>query len=38
VSGQQHAPVALYRKERTGTRCKGGWVGPRTGMDRFKVD
>jgi hypothetical protein len=27
VSGQRHAPVALY------PRGKGGWVGPRAGVD-----
>jgi hypothetical protein len=34
VSGQQHAPAALYPRERPGTPCTGGWVGPRAGMDR----
>ena len=29
VSGQQHAPAALYPWERSGTRFTGGWVGPR---------
>jgi len=29
VSGQQHAPAALYPRERPGTHCTGGWVGPR---------
>ena len=29
VSGQQHAPAALYHRERTGTHFTGGWVGPR---------
>jgi hypothetical protein len=34
VSGQRHAPAALYPEERTlGTRCTGGWVGPRDGLD-----
>jgi hypothetical protein len=34
VSGQRHAPAALYRREWThGTHCTGGWVGPRTGLD-----
>ena len=27
VSGQQHAPAALYPRERPGTRFTGGWVG-----------
>jgi len=34
VSGQQHAPAALYPRGRTGTDCTGGWVGPRAGLDR----
>jgi hypothetical protein len=29
VSGQQHVPVVLYFRERPGTHCTGGWVGPR---------
>jgi len=33
VSGQQHAPAALYPRERPGTRFTGGWVGPRAGLD-----
>ena len=32
VSGQQYAPAVLYPQERLGTRCTGGWVGPRTGL------
>jgi hypothetical protein len=28
VSGQSHAPAALYHRVRTpGTHCTGGWVG-----------
>jgi len=34
VRGQRHAPAALYPRERPGTHCTGGWVGPRAGMDR----
>jgi len=26
-------PWLLYRKERPGTHCVGGWVGPRAGLD-----
>ena len=26
--GQRHAPAALYPRERPGTHCTGGWVGP----------
>jgi hypothetical protein len=34
VSGQRHAPAALYPRERTpGTYCTGDWVGPRAGLD-----
>ena len=33
VSGQQYAPAALYARERRGTHCTGGWVGPRVGLD-----
>ena len=28
VSGQQHAPAALYPRERPGTHFTGDWVGP----------
>jgi hypothetical protein len=33
VSRQRHAPAALLLRERPGTHCIGGWVGPRTGLD-----
>ena len=36
VSGQQHAPAALYPRERPGTHCTGGWVGPRAGLNGRK--
>jgi hypothetical protein len=26
-------PWPLYPRERPGTHCTGGWVGPRTGLD-----
>jgi len=26
--------AALYPRERPGTHCTGGWVGPRAGLDR----
>jgi hypothetical protein len=32
VGGQRDAPADLPR-ERPGTRCIGGWVRPRTGLD-----
>jgi len=34
VRGQRHAPAVLYPRERPGTHCIGGWVGPRAGLDR----
>jgi len=37
VSGQQHAPAALYPRERPGTHITGGWVGPRAGLDGQKT-
>ena len=37
VSGQQHAPAALYPRERHGTHFTGGWVGPRAGLDGWKI-
>jgi hypothetical protein len=34
VSGQRHAPAALYHGERSpDTHCTGGWVGLRAGLD-----
>jgi hypothetical protein len=34
VSGQRHAPAALYpRGKDPRTHCSGGWVGPRAGLD-----
>ena len=32
--GQRHAPAAFYPRERPGTHCTGGYVGPRAGLDR----
>ena len=37
VSGQQHAPAALYPRKRPGTHFTGGWVGPRSGPDGRKI-
>jgi len=37
VSGQQHAPAALYRRERPGAHFVGGWLGPRAGLDGRKI-
>ena len=37
VSGQQHAPAALYPRERPVTHFTGGWVGPVAGLDGRKI-
>jgi len=37
VSGQQHAPTALYPWESPGTHFIGGWVDPRDGLDGRKI-
>jgi len=37
VSGQQHAPAALYPRERPGTHFTGGWAGPRAGLDGWEI-
>jgi hypothetical protein len=38
VSGQCHAPAALYPRERTAsTYCTGGWVGLRADLDTEAV-
>jgi len=37
MSSQQHAPAALYPRERPGTHFTGGWVGPRAGLDGRKI-
>ena len=31
--GVSSTPRPLYPRERPGTHCKGGWVGPRAGLD-----
>jgi hypothetical protein len=36
VSSQQHAPAALYVRERPGTHFTGGWVGFRAGLEGRK--
>jgi len=33
MSSHQHAPAALYPRERPGTHFTGGWVGPRAGLN-----
>jgi len=35
VKGQRHSLAALYPRERPGTHCTGGWVGPRAGLDNL---
>ena len=37
VSGQQHAPAALYPREKPGAHFTGSWVGPRAGLDGRKI-
>jgi hypothetical protein len=34
---QQHAPAALNPRDRPGTHCTEGWVGPRAGLDGRKI-
>ena len=34
VRGQRHVLANIYLRERPGTHCTGGWVGPRAGLDR----
>jgi len=34
MRGQRRAPATLYPRERPGTHCTRGWVGPRAGLDR----
>ena len=36
MSGQQHAPTALYHRDKPGTHFTGGCVGPRAGLDGRK--
>jgi hypothetical protein len=31
-------PRPLYLRERPGTHCIGGWVGPRAGLDGWIID
>ena len=37
LSVQQHAPAVLYLRDRSGTHFTGGWVGPRVGLDGWKI-
>jgi len=37
VSGQQHAPAALYTRGRPGIHFTGGWLGPLAGLDGRKI-
>jgi hypothetical protein len=34
--GQRHTPAAFYLRERPGTYCTGGGVGPRAGLDKLE--
>ena len=36
VGGEQHAPAALYPRERPGTHCIGGWVDPQGRSGRVR--
>jgi hypothetical protein len=36
MRGHRHAPAAFYPRERPGTHCTGGWVGPRARLDRCR--
>ena len=36
VRAQRHASAALHPRERPGTHCTGGWMGPRAGLDGGK--
>jgi hypothetical protein len=33
LGGQHHVPAALPLGKKPITRCRGGWVGPRVGLD-----
>ena len=35
--GSVPRPGRLYPRERPGTHCTGGWVGPRAGLDGRKI-
>ena len=37
MSGQRHAPSALYPRERPGTHRTVGWVGPKASLDGRKI-
>ena len=34
MTGERHAPVALYPRERPSNHCTESWVSPRAGLDR----
>jgi len=38
LSGQQHAPSALYPRERLGTHFTGDWVDPRVSLDAMPTE
>jgi hypothetical protein len=33
VGSQRHVPAAFSTGKNAGTYCRGGWVGPRVGLD-----
>ena len=36
MRGKRHAPADFYHRERPGSHCTGGWVGPKAGLDGGK--
>jgi len=36
LGGQHHASTALSPGKNTGSHYKGGWVGPKTGLDGYE--
>jgi len=36
LGGQRHASTALTLGKNTGNHYKGGWVGPKTGLDGYR--
>jgi len=37
VSGQHHVLAVIFPKEKSVTYFQGGWVGPRIGLDGWKI-
>jgi hypothetical protein len=38
VGGQRNDPAALLPTKSPGTYCRGGWVGPKAGLDGCEED